>query len=124
MLFRSVNSARVQGIEHGNRLVLQFASDLLSSKLEKAESRQIVEQALEAVLGKQCRVRATTRTSPDPEPEASPPASKAPAGAETFTEAESSTAAETSAAADDDPVVRDLVNRGGRVIDVQVLSDE
>ena len=59
-----VNSAAGKGIEDQNRLVIEFASDFLSTKLEKEENRRIVEEALSSVLGKPCRVRSTTKSSP------------------------------------------------------------
>ena len=56
-----VNSSTVRGIEEGNRLVLEFASEFLSSKLLKEENRQIVERVLTQVLGKKTRVRAVVK---------------------------------------------------------------
>ena len=56
-----VNSSMVRGIEEGNRLVLEFASEFLSDKLLKEDNRQVVERALTQVLGKQARVRAVVK---------------------------------------------------------------
>jgi hypothetical protein len=144
-----VNSSMVQGIEAGNRLVLEFASDFLSSKLEKEENKCIVEQALASILGKPCRVRATVRgaapTAPaslssvgappslaaaGPPPSASAgaePAAPAPAvpqSEKTAGDAEPAAQVDPYEDAASDPVIQDLVSLGGRVTDVQVLPEE
>jgi hypothetical protein len=120
-----VNSSTSQRIENGNQLVLGFASEFLSSKLEKEETRQVVEQALSSVLGKPCRVRGTVgaasfspvmERTPDP---VLPPAQAVESGAN-----ETSAHLERDLAATSDPVVQDLISRGGQVTDVQVLSEE
>jgi DNA polymerase-3 subunit gamma/tau len=121
-----VNSALLREVEDQNRVVLEFASEFLSEKLEKEENRRIVERSLTAVLGKRCRVRGSARgDAPEsmvaPTAEAQEPTvvatgsgepKAAPAHADSFQEAES------------DPLVQDLVSRGGQVTDVQLLADE
>jgi hypothetical protein len=117
-----VNSSTVLGIEQKNRLILEFASEFLSSKLEKEENRRIVEQSISQVLDKKCRVRATYRGAdpsnavPDERPETEPPANVPENGLPPETDLYRET--------EGDPVIQDLVNRGGQVTDVQVLSDE
>jgi hypothetical protein len=121
-----VNSAALRDVKDQNCVVLEFASEFLSEKLEKEENRRIVERSLTAVLGKRCRVHASVRgDAPEstvaPTAEAQePPAvatgrsepEAAPAHADSFQEAES------------DPLIQDLVRRGGQVTDVQLLADE
>jgi len=121
-----VNSAALRDVKDQNCVVLEFASEFLSEKLEKEENRRIVERSLTAVLGKRCRVHASVRgDAPEstvaPTAEAQePPAvatgrsepEAAPAHADSFHEAES------------DPLIQDLVRRGGQVTDVQLLADE
>jgi DNA polymerase-3 subunit gamma/tau len=124
-----VNSSTVQGIEDRNRLVLEFASDFLSSKLGKEENRRIVEQALGSVLGKPCRVRGTVRGTT---PRRSQGASAAAAMVEEVIPSDESEPPDLSEFLEadpyqdpaSDPVIQDLVDRGGRVTDVQVLPEE
>jgi len=121
-----VNSAAVQGIEDGNRLVLEFASDFLSDKLDKEENRRIVEEALSSVLGKRCRVRGTTKgTTPRQSRNVAAP-SAMDAGEQVIPSVETEPPAQSDPYQDpeSDPIVQDLVSRGGRVTDVQVLPEE
>jgi DNA polymerase-3 subunit gamma/tau len=121
-----VNSAAVQGIEDGNRLVLEFASDFLSDKLAKEENRRIVEEALSSVLGKRCRVRSTTKgTTPRQSRNVAAP-SAMDAGEQVIPSVETEPPAQSDPYQDpeSDPIVQDLVSRGGRVTDVQVLPEE
>jgi DNA polymerase-3 subunit gamma/tau len=118
-----VNSSTVLGMEQGNCLVLEFASEFLSSKLQKEENRRIVEQSIGEVLGKRCRVRATFRGSEG----SGPVRQSSRITAETRADDEDRTeypVADIYQEAEEDPVVQDLVSRGGQVTDVQVLSDE
>jgi DNA polymerase-3 subunit gamma/tau len=57
-----LNSCRAKNIRNGT-LVLDFASDLLKSKMEKEENVQVVQNALKQVLGDEFSVRCRTRTS-------------------------------------------------------------
>jgi DNA polymerase-3 subunit gamma/tau len=61
-LYALLNSCRAKKI-HNGALVLDFASDLLKSKMEKEENVQIVQNALKQVLGDEYSVRCRTRTS-------------------------------------------------------------
>ncbi len=128
-----VNSSLLREIEGGNCLVIRFASPLLASKLQKEENRRVVERALDEVLGRRCRVRGVVGG-------AAPAGASAPArlaqqaaaptdlGAAASTEADSIEAEagdlDPVEEAESDPVVQDLLSRGGQVTDVQVLSDE
>jgi hypothetical protein len=131
------NSALEHWVEGGNRLVLAFASDFLSSKLEAESNRRLVEGALRAVLGKPCRVRgAVGESAPLQALEgqvrhtALEPSSAATDSATTTVDA---TAAPESGLQDEpdlledatnDPVVQDLISRGGQVTGVQMLSED
>jgi len=139
-----VNSAAIRGIEDGNRVVFEFASDFLASKLEKEETKRVVEQALSSVLGKPCRARGVTKGSL---PSASAdrtvvsregtPAGEG-AGDEGQEPRQSQGASTPSSPAADstepipgsyedavsDPVVQDLIRRGGQVTDVQTLPEQ
>jgi DNA polymerase-3 subunit gamma/tau len=57
-----LNSCRAKNIRNG-ALVLDFASDLLKSKMEKEENVQVVQNALKQVLGDEYSVRCRTRAS-------------------------------------------------------------
>jgi DNA polymerase-3 subunit gamma/tau len=125
-----VNSAIVQGVEDRNRLVLEFASDFLSGKLDKEENRRVVEEALGSVLGKPCRVRGTTRGTTSGQQSQVP--TSAP-GVPTNDIASAQPVPSLSSATEkpgsyqdtaSDPVIQDLVERGGRVTDVQILPEE
>lgn len=129
-----VNSSTVRGIEGDNLLVLEFASQFLSDKLGKEENKQIVERAVGEVLGKRCRVRAAVRTidAPEPEPASSlPPTSAGGVEDPGSTEGplaerppeDRSGVPDPYEEAASDPIVQDLVDRGGQVTDVQVLHD-
>jgi DNA polymerase-3 subunit gamma/tau len=61
-LYALLNSCRAKNIRNG-ALVLDFASDLLKSKMEKEENVRIVEEALKEVLGEEISVRCRTRSS-------------------------------------------------------------
>ena len=52
-----VNSAFIRRIEDGVRVVFEFPSKLLAGKLEKVETKRVVERAIQATLGKPCRVQ-------------------------------------------------------------------
>jgi len=120
------NSAVEHWIEDASRLVLCFASEFLSSKIAEESNRRLVEKALRVVLGKPCRVRGTVGESapnhavaatgsPLPvEPDRAPPS------VEITEQAEPDLLEEAAR----DPVVRDLVNKGGQVTDVQMLSQD
>jgi len=127
-----VNSAVIQGIEDGNRVVFEFASDFLASKLEKEETKRVVEQAISLALAKPCRARGVAK-------ESSLPASAEGAGdeAEEPSQPQGGSAQAVSPTAESpgpmpgsyeevvsDPVVQDLIRRGGQVTDVQILSEE
>ncbi len=127
-----VNSAVIQGIEDGNRVVFEFASDFLASKLEKEETKRVVEQAISSVLAKPCRARGVAK-------ENSLPASAESAGdeAEEPHQPQGGSAQAVSSTSESagpmtgsyeevvsDPVVQDLIRRGGQVTDVQTLSEE
>jgi DNA polymerase-3 subunit gamma/tau len=131
-----VNSSTIRGVEQQDRLVLEFASQLLADKLGKEENRRIVERALGEVLGKRCRVRgavkdATSESSPVFEV---PKAERGPAGEKEY-EAMPETeevapevldppVPDRYQAAEADPVVQDLVSRGGQITAVQLLSED
>jgi DNA polymerase-3 subunit gamma/tau len=121
-----VNSAVLRKVEQGNRVVLEFASEFLSEKLEKEGNRRIVERTLSTVLGKRCRVRGAVRgDSPE---DAGAVAQEPPARPATRTAQANPTASSDDAdpfqAAESDPLVQDLLSRGGKVTDVRQLSDE
>jgi hypothetical protein len=110
--------------------VLEFASDFLSSKLQKEENRRIVEEALSSVLEKPCLVRGAVRgTIPRQQ-------SQGPIAAPDMDERDIVSSQPVSPARSEpeeqasyqdpasDPVIQDLVERGGRVTDVQVLPEE
>jgi hypothetical protein len=106
--------------------VLEFASEFLSEKLEKEGNRRIVERTLSTVLGKRCRVRGAVRgDSPE---DAGAVAQEPPARPATRTAQANPTASSDDAdpfqAAESDPLVQDLLSRGGKVTDVRQLSDE
>ncbi|MFN2130024.1 MAG: DNA polymerase III subunit gamma/tau [Anaerolineae bacterium] len=117
-----VNSAALRKVEHGNRVVLEFASEFLSGKLEKEENRRIVEHTLTAVLGKRCHVRGAVRGD-SPEDTAAV-AHEVPARTAQMSPSAASEEADPFQAAESDPLVQDLLSRGGKVTDVQQLSDE
>jgi DNA polymerase-3 subunit gamma/tau len=140
-----VNSSVLRGVEDLNRLVLEFASDFLSGKLEKEENKRIVERALSAVLDKPCRVRGVVRGSFSPPTGTRRPHVESPAPPSAAPGATTSMVKESAAGSQDagstegdeqepnedldpeapfDPVVQDLIDRGGQVTDVQVLSEE
>ena len=140
-----VNSSVLCAVEDRNRLVLEFASDFLSSKLEKEENKRIVERALSSVLDKPCRVRGVVKgsfSSPAgtqrSSRESSAPRFAAPIAAARMAVASAAEPQDVGSAEGDewgpaenlyqeatsDPVVQDLIDRGGRVTDVQVLSEE
>jgi DNA polymerase-3 subunit gamma/tau len=118
-----VNSAVLRRVDQGNQVVLEFASEFLSGKLEKEENRRIVERTLAAVLGKRCRVRGAVRG--DAPEEAAAVTQEVPAHAAPQTRvAAPSEDTDPFQAAESDPLVQDLLSRGGKVTDVQQLSDE
>jgi hypothetical protein len=128
-----VNSALDREIEDGNRLVLYLASDLLASKLGKEESMRIVEQALSSVLGKPCRVRGAVKGASTQQRDVSaapaqsqpaPGAGRAPRAEQIEPEPSELVASDPYQEAVSDPVIQDLVSRGGQVTDVQVLPEE
>ena len=57
-----LNSCRAKNMRNGT-LVLDFASDLLKSKMEKEENVRVVQEALKQVLGEEIDVRCRTSTS-------------------------------------------------------------
>jgi DNA polymerase-3 subunit gamma/tau len=120
------NSAMEHWIEDRSRLVLCFASEFLSSKIGEEGNRRLVEKALQEVLGRPCRVRGTVgESAPDrimaePAPSGSADGNPSPNLAESTEQAESDLLEEATR----DPVVQDLVNKGGQVTDVQMLSQD
>jgi DNA polymerase-3 subunit gamma/tau len=131
------NSAVEHWVEGENRLVLVFASDFLSSKLEADPNRRLVEGALRAVLGKPCRVRGAVGESAPPQvaegqagQAALAPSSAATASATTNVDATTAPGSGPQEEPDlleeatNDPVVQDLVSRGGQVTGVQMLSED
>jgi DNA polymerase-3 subunit gamma/tau len=121
-----VNSAVLRGVEDGNRVVLEFASEFLSEKLDKEENRRIVERSLSTVLGKRCRARSTIRG--DVLEDVSAPTAEAHGPPATVGERdEPQDRADQEDNVDEtasDPLVQELVKRGGKVTDVQLLGDE
>jgi len=131
------NSAVEHWVEGENRLVLAFASDFLSSKLEADANRRLVEGTLRAVLGKRCRVRgAVGESAPLQAPEgqgghtALEPSSVAADSATTNGDATAAPEPGLQEEPDlledatNDPVVQDLISRGGQVTGVQMLSED
>jgi len=139
-----VNSAVIRGIEDSNRVVFEFASDFLAGKLEKEETKRVVEQAISSVLGTPCRARGVTKGSlpaVSGDRAVAGPAD-GPAGEGAGNEAEglrrTQEGSTPSAEAGDsteplpgsyedavsDPVVQDLIRRGGQVTDVQTLPEQ
>jgi len=138
-----VNSGSLVGVQDGNRIVFEFPSEFLSSKLEKEENRRIVEEAIAEVLGRPCRVQGVLRGTVTHAPAvaerapanrkaaavAPPVAAPEGAGEQDAPDAERSEGAVEAStdpyrAAHADPVVQDLIRRGGQVTDVQPLSGE
>ena len=162
-----VNSGTIRGVEDRNCVVFELPSKLLCEKLEKTDTRQIVEQALNSVLGKRCRVRAAVAgslppptfapaaSSPPDMPSSSdmlpstdtppstdmPPSTDAPPSTDTSPSADTppSAAAPTESSppapetrsrtnlyqeAVSDPVVQELVKRGGQVTKVEEITEE
>ena len=131
-----VNSALGREVESVNRLVLRLASELLASKLEKEENKRIVERALSSVLGKPCRVRGEVGETVTPllEEERSanrPPLPHQTTGPHGSGELPQPNGTSAIAAPEDhyreaasDPVIQDLISRGGKITDVQLLSEE
>jgi DNA polymerase-3 subunit gamma/tau len=120
------NSAAEHWVEDANRLVLCFASEFLSSKIEEEGNRRLVEKALRSVLGKSCRVRGTVGESAADRTMAESASFGPVEGDPALSPAESTEQAEPDLLeeASRDPVVQDLVNKGGQVTDVQVLSQD
>jgi DNA polymerase-3 subunit gamma/tau len=121
-----VNSAVLRQIEDRNRVVFEFASELLSEKLEKEENRRIVERSLSAVLGKRCRARGSVRGDA-PEsvaPSVSRPYDAAPGVIKGEEPGAGPAQANSLEEAESDPLIQELVSRGGQVTDVQLLADE
>ncbi len=121
-----VNSAVLREVEDRNRVIFEFASEFLSEKLEKEENRRIVERSLSLVLGRRCRARGSVRGDvPDGvTPSASQP-DKPPAAVSERDESEAVPArADSLEETESDPLIQELVSRGGQVTDVQLLADE
>jgi DNA polymerase-3 subunit gamma/tau len=119
-----------------------------ATKLEDEANKRIVERALRAVLGKPCRILCEVRDASSPQSTGQPgsvgPAGKRPMGEnagqasepQVLEESEVPTVhrsderssgrpvPDTYEQAISDPVVQDLIDRGGQVTDVQVLSEE
>jgi hypothetical protein len=98
----------------------------LSSKIEEEGNRRLVEKALRSVLGKSCRVRGTVGESAPDRTMAESASFGSAEGDAALSPAESTEQAEPDLLeeASRDPVVQDLVNKGGQVTDVQVLSQD
>ena len=121
-----VNSAVLREVEDRNCVIFEFASELLSEKLGKEENRRIVERSLSAVLGKRCRARGSVRGDvAEGEGAAKPQPLEPPAAVRARGEpkAESSQTGPLEDA-ESDPLIQELVSRGGQVTDVQLLLDE
>lgn len=128
-----VNSAVLRGIEGGNCLVFDLPSRLLCEKLEKVETRRMIEEAIRSVLGKRCTIRAQVAgaASESVVQEASPPFERAPAATvsasppaagQTPTRAAQPVLPDIQQQAHSDPLVQDLLRRGGRIVQVESLS--
>lgn len=133
-----VNTATLRGIEGQHCVVFELPSKLLAEKLEKAETRRLVEEAFRTVLEGPCTIRATTageaaaptqaiQESPspfDPGPVApappSPPAAMAPPGQSAPISSSQPRDIQQEAMAD--PVVRELLKLGGRVTGVEEIE--
>ncbi|MBN1580090.1 MAG: DNA polymerase III subunit gamma/tau [Anaerolineae bacterium] len=122
-----LNSAEIEGIEDGNRVVLALPSQLLAEKLDKATTKQAIEQGMQSVLNKTCRIRTKVGSSPalatgfgasqppfDPGPVA--PVQAADSAQQT------DMPAGIHQEALDDPVVRELERLGGKVVDIEELE--
>jgi DNA polymerase-3 subunit gamma/tau len=130
-----INSALSRDIESVNRLVFRLASELLASKLEKEENKRIVERALTSVLGKPCRVRGEAGTTvasvqearsagPAPLPRRGPGAHEGGEPLQGDGSTETASPEDHYREAASDPVIQDLISKGGKITDVQLLSEE
>jgi DNA polymerase-3 subunit gamma/tau len=140
-----VNSAVSWDVQPHNQVVLEFSGarndpsyNFAAMKLEEEGNKRIVEHALSSVLSVPCQVRSIVR-SPSAAP-SSPPAKEtrssaltAPAMPEAagqedaepaVTDEGPSPAADLCQEAYADPVVQDLIDRGGEVTDVQAWPEE
>ena len=117
--------------------MLNFTNDFLSSKMATDSNRRLVEGVLRTVLGKPCRVRsavgesAPSCASMDTEGYSAvgidlAAQDSATANVEAATDYDSGLQAEPDSLEDvtNDPVVHDLVSRGGQVTGVQMLTED
>jgi DNA polymerase III subunit gamma/tau len=127
-----VGSARERAIEDGNCVVLRFPGtrndpgfNFSAKKLEEADNKRVVEEAVSEVLGKRCRLRCVVggaavanKVQPSqPLPsvqQGSPVQQDVPSGSPDLS-------ADWEAASD--PVIQGLVRKGGEVADVRLISD-
>jgi DNA polymerase-3 subunit gamma/tau len=124
-----VNSAFIRGIQDQVRIVFEFPSKLLAEKLEKVETKRLVEEAIHSVLGKPCRVQGVVAgQSPSPgvgqerNPIVSPPEAVEPAMGDTQSEpakSEPEQARNFEREVLSDPLVQELQDLGGKVTKVE-----
>ena len=135
-LFSLLDSAATRRIKDGNQIVFEFTTEVVASKLTDEKSR-IAEGLIRSVLGKPCRVRGVAQAaSPTPagarpsDPRSTPRAGQASPGPGSSSAGTPSAQSEQGGARDpylearSDPIVQDLIKRGGQVTDVQVLPEE
>jgi DNA polymerase-3 subunit gamma/tau len=136
-----VHSAALHQVRHGNEVVLEFRGakndptfNFSAKKLEEDGNKRIVERALRDVLGRPCRVRCeVTVAAREPSPQPAEDSGSQMAAAEGDSEdlpaapADTETTGRVATAYRDavsDPVVQDLLSRGGQVIDVETWSED
>ena len=142
-----VGSARERAITDGNCIVLWFPGtrndpgfNFSAKKLEEADNKRIVEEVASEILGKLCRLRCvvgeaavvdkaqSSRTLASlqrgsPVQQDVPSAEPAAAGPDSDASTSASPDLTAHWEAASDPVIQDLVQRGGEVADVRLLSD-
>ena len=147
-----VNSASARQVRNGNQVVLEFPGarndpgyNFSARKLEEEGNKRVVERALSSVLGRSCRVRCEVRGGPSsrslrarslnhraasqkPAESSADNASVRPgvgnvevASAESITKEHASDPYQDAVS---DPIVQDLISRGGRVTGVQTWAEE
>ena len=124
-----VNSAFIRGIQGQVRIVFEFPSKLLAEKLEKVETKRLVEEAIHSVLGKPCRVQGVVAgQAPSPgvgqerNPAVSSPGAVEPATGDTQSEpakSEPEQAQNFEREVLSDPLVQELQDLGGKVTKVE-----
>lgn len=133
-----VNSAVLRGIEGSSCLVFDLPSRLLCEKLEKAETRRMIEEAICSALGKRCTIRAQVAGAAGGSviQEASPPFERAPVAAASAQPAAGQNLAgptqpvlppaevlDWEQQARNDPLVQALKQLGGQVIKMEPLGE-